>query len=45
MTQEFGIGLNTARHAVDELEVQGYVRPVPSLGTFVAPREEWPDAG
>lgn len=45
MTQEFGVGLNTARHAVDELESQGYVRPVPSLGTFVAPPEEWPQQG
>ncbi|MFI7126050.1 winged helix-turn-helix domain-containing protein [Nonomuraea sp. NPDC050153] len=42
ITQEFEVGLNTARHAIDDLEAQGYVRPVPSLGTFVAPAEEWP---
>jgi len=43
LTQEFGVGLNTARHAVDDLEEQGYVLPVSSLGTFVRQAEEWPD--
>lgn len=42
ITQEFEVGLNTARHAIDDLEAQGFVRPVPSLGTFVAPADEWP---
>lgn len=42
LTQEFGVGLNTARHAVADLEAQGYVLPVSSLGTFVRQREEWP---
>jgi GntR family transcriptional regulator len=43
LTQEFEVGLNTARHAVEELEKQGYVRAVKSLGTFVTPREDWPE--
>lgn len=38
--QEFGVGNNTARHVIDDLEKQGLVRPVPSLGTFVVPPEE-----
>lgn len=42
LTQEFGVGLNTARHAVDVLEEQGYVLPVSSLGTFVIPPDAWP---
>jgi DNA-binding GntR family transcriptional regulator len=42
LTQEFEVGLNTARHAISDLEGQGYVRAVKSLGTFVTPREEWP---
>jgi GntR family transcriptional regulator len=42
ITQEFGVGLNTARHAVEHLEEQGYVLAVPSLGTFVRLPDEWP---
>jgi DNA-binding GntR family transcriptional regulator len=38
----FGIGDNTARHALKELEERGYVRQLPSVGTFVRPAEEWP---
>lgn len=44
ITQEFGVGMNTARHAVDDLEAQGFVRAVQPLGTFVTPTEEWPQA-
>jgi GntR family transcriptional regulator len=42
LTQMFGIGDNTARHALKELEERGYVRQLPSVGTFVRPAEEWP---
>ncbi|MFI7113921.1 GntR family transcriptional regulator [Nonomuraea sp. NPDC050227] len=42
LTQEFGVGMNTVRHAVTDLEEQGYVLPVSSLGTFVRPKEGWP---
>jgi GntR family transcriptional regulator len=42
LVQESGLGMNTVRHAVEDLEAQGYVMAVSSLGTFVRPREEWP---
>lgn len=42
LVQEFGVGMNTVRHAVENLEEQGYVLPVSSLGTYVRAREEWP---
>lgn len=42
LVQEFGVGMNTVRHAVEDLEEQGYVRAVQPLGTFVTPEEEWP---
>lgn len=42
LVQEFGVGMNTVRHAVEDLEDQGYLRAVQPLGTFVTPREEWP---
>lgn len=45
LTQEFGVGVNTARHALNDLEDQGYVRQVPSIGTFVRPAEEWGRGG
>lgn len=43
--QEFGVGSNTARHVISDLEAQGLVRPVPSLGTFVVPPEDRPAKG
>ena len=42
MQQEFGVSQNTARHALNELEEQGFVRQVASIGTFVTPKESWP---
>lgn len=42
LTQEFEVGMNTARHAVEDLEEQGYVRAVQPLGTFVTPTDQWP---
>lgn len=44
LTQEFEVGMNTARHAVNDLAAQGYVLQVSSLGTFVRPKEEWPQS-
>lgn len=44
LTQMFGVGDNTARHALNDLEEQGYVRQLPSIGTFVRPEVEWPTA-
>lgn len=38
--QEFAVGRNTARHVIRHLADEGWVRPVPSLGTFVVPPEE-----
>lgn len=43
ITQEFEVGMNTARHAVENLEEQGYVTPVSSLGTFVTTPGNWPE--
>lgn len=43
LTQEFQVGLNTARHAVADLEDQGFLRSIKSLGTFVSPADEWPE--
>lgn len=40
--QEFEVGRNTALHALQYLEEQGYVVMVQSQGTFVTPAEEWP---
>ncbi|MEV4246920.1 winged helix-turn-helix domain-containing protein [Streptosporangium canum] len=42
IAQEFEVGLNTARHVVDDLAEQGLVRPVRSMGTFVVPVEDRP---
>lgn len=35
LAQEFGIGRNTVRHAIDDLREQGLVITVPQRGTFV----------
>jgi GntR family transcriptional regulator len=40
--QEFEVGRNTALHALQHLQEQGYVVMVQSQGTFVTPPEEWP---
>lgn len=39
LQQEFGVGRNTAKHAVHYLAEEGWVRPISSLGTFVLPRD------
>ncbi|MER7500412.1 winged helix-turn-helix domain-containing protein [Nonomuraea pusilla] len=39
---EFDVGRNTALHALQYLEEQGFVVMVQSQGTFVTPAEEWP---
>lgn len=43
--QEFEVGRNTALHALEYLEEQGYVAMRQSQGTFVAPPGEWPARG
>ncbi|MET9339315.1 GntR family transcriptional regulator [Nonomuraea sp. NPDC003804] len=43
LVQEFELGINTVKHAVDALAEQGYVRKVESLGTFVRPPQDWPE--
>jgi GntR family transcriptional regulator len=40
LTQEFGIARNTARKVLNRLQSDGLVRKVPSLGTFVVPRDD-----
>ncbi|MFI7691825.1 winged helix-turn-helix domain-containing protein [Nonomuraea sp. NPDC049655] len=40
--QEFEVGRNTALHALEHLEEEGYAVMVQSQGTFVTPPEEWP---
>lgn len=36
--QEFGVGRDTARHAIQVLREEGLVFTVPQRGTFVGPR-------
>lgn len=38
--QEFGVSRNTARKVIRYLAAEGWVRPVPSMGTFVLPEHE-----
>ncbi len=38
--QEWQVGRNTARHVIRDLEAQGLVRAIPSMGTFVVPTPE-----
>lgn len=38
--QEFEVGRTTARHVIRHLAAEGWVRPVPSMGTFVLPESE-----
>lgn len=42
LMQEFEIGRNTALHALEALEEEGFAVMVQSQGTFVTPPEEWP---
>lgn len=45
LVREHGIGRETARHVHRHLREQGYAFTLPRRGTFVTPRDEWPDAG
>lgn len=38
LIQAYGVARNTARHAVEYLRTQGWVRTLPQRGTFVADR-------
>ncbi|MER8185059.1 winged helix-turn-helix domain-containing protein [Kitasatospora sp. NPDC094015] len=38
LIQAYGVARNTARHAVEHLRSEGWVRTVPQRGTFVADR-------
>jgi Transcriptional regulators len=38
--QEFGVSRNTARKILRHLAFEGWVRPRPSMGTFVVPEHE-----
>jgi GntR family transcriptional regulator len=42
--EEFGVSRKTVRAAVRVVADAGWVRTVMGRGTFVRPREEWPDA-
>jgi GntR family transcriptional regulator len=42
---EFGVSRMTARHAIDQLRLEGLVRRVPGRGTFVAERRTHRQAG
>ncbi len=38
LIQTYGVARNTARHAVEYLRAEGWVRTLPQRGTFVAER-------
>lgn len=42
LVDEFGVSRNTVRKVVEHLEREGYVRRHQGLGTFVAPKDQWP---
>ncbi|WP_157253260.1 winged helix-turn-helix domain-containing protein [Nonomuraea typhae] len=39
---EYGVGRNTALHAIRSLVEEGWLVIKPKIGTYVRPREEWP---
>jgi DNA-binding GntR family transcriptional regulator len=43
LVQEFGIARTTSRKALRLLRDQGLARVTQGTGTYVAPREDWPD--
>lgn len=45
MVQLHGVARKTARMAVRLLAAEGWVFTIPSRGTFVSPRERWPEPG
>ncbi|MFD5384214.1 winged helix-turn-helix domain-containing protein [Streptomyces sp. NPDC127074] len=44
LAQEYGVSVQTARRAVEELRERGLVLTLPAKGTFVAERRDEPDA-
>lgn len=45
MVQMHGVARDTARKAVRLLAEEGWVFTIQSRGTFVSPRERWPEQG
>jgi DNA-binding GntR family transcriptional regulator len=43
ISQETGVGILTARKALRVLADEGYATVTNGLGTFAAPRSEWPE--
>ncbi|MEV4164957.1 GntR family transcriptional regulator [Nonomuraea dietziae] len=43
LTQEYGLAKDTVRRAVAQLRELGWVYTVPRRGTYVSPREGWPE--
>lgn len=41
--QETGVSVMTIRKGIGVLAAEGWVRIVPGKGTFVAPRDQWPE--
>jgi DNA-binding GntR family transcriptional regulator len=41
--QQFGVGRHTAREAMRLLREQGWAETVPHRGSYVSPREKWPE--
>ncbi|WP_336208219.1 GntR family transcriptional regulator [Nonomuraea sp. LPB2021202275-12-8] len=44
LQQEHGVARGTVRRAVRALAEEGYVVVIQGRGTFVAPRESWPES-
>jgi GntR family transcriptional regulator len=42
LAQEYELSPKTIRHALAVLAEQGYIRTVPRRGSFVRPRDGWP---
>lgn len=43
LVQEFGVARGTALKVTTRLADEGYVRPIPGRGTYVLPRDGWPE--
>ncbi|MEW9553683.1 GntR family transcriptional regulator [Nonomuraea sp. NPDC050783] len=45
LQQEHGIARGSVRRAMELLREEGWVITIQGRGTFVAPREKWPEQG